>query len=375
MGLIEQKQLDEAYVMPTFARKQVCFVEGEGMRLRDDAGKEYLDFLSGIGVCCLGHCHPKVVGAIEAQAKRLIHVSNYYYIEHRGEVAAMLSNMLNGWRGEDASGAWQAFFANSGAEANECAMKLARVWSKRFSHGGNIIITLEGSFHGRTMETIAATAQSVKQELFTPLPEGFIHVPLNDIDALQAANDKAYGQEPLGDEVEVWFISDKQENAIWSEARIKPFEKDRPYTLHLEFMLSFMPNATGQARSNSGVYLQEEYECQVLDSFGLEGENNECAGFYQQLKPIVNACFPPLTWQTYDFDVTPAKFNDKGEKIANAVITVKHNGILVHDKAELAHETPGGKTEKTEAGEARGVFLQGHGNKVQYRNIWIKYND
>jgi len=169
-------------------------------------------------------------------------------------------------------------------------------------------------------------------------------------------------------------VSDKQENAIWSEARLKPFEKDRPYTLHMEFMLSFMPNATGQARSNSGVYLQEEYECQVLDSFGLEGENNECAGFYQQLKPIVNACFPPLTWQTYDFDVTPAKFNDKGEKIANAVITVKHNGILVHDKAELAHETPGGKTEKTEAGEARGVFLQGHGNKVQYRNIWIKYN-
>ncbi len=170
-------------------------------------------------------------------------------------------------------------------------------------------------------------------------------------------------------------VSDKQENAIWSEARLKPFEKDRPYTLHMEFMLSFMPNATGQARSNSGVYLQEEYECQVLDSFGLEGENNECAGFYQQLKPIVNACFPPLTWQTYDFDVTPAKFNDKGEKIANAVITVKHNGILVHDKAELAHETPGGKPEKTEAGEARGVFLQGHGNKVQYRNIWIKYND
>lgn len=190
MGLIEQKQLDEAYVMPTFARKQVCFVEGEGMRLRDDAGKEYLDFLSGIGVCCLGHCHPKVVSAIEAQAKRLIHVSNYYYIEHRGEVAAMLSNMLNGWRGEDASGAWQTFFANSGAEANECAMKLARVWSKRFSHGGNIIITLEGSFHGRTMETIAATAQPVKQELFTPLPEGFIHVPLNDIAALQAAFEK-----------------------------------------------------------------------------------------------------------------------------------------------------------------------------------------
>ena len=186
MSFIEQKQLEEAYVMPTYARKQVCFVEGEGMRLRDDAGKEYLDFLSGIGVCCLGHCHPKVVKAIDEQAKRLIHVSNYYYIEQRGEVAAMLSNMLNGWRGEDTGGTWKTFFANSGAEANECAMKLARVWSKRFSHGGNVIVTLEGSFHGRTMETIAATAQPVKQELFTPLPEGFIHVPLNDIDALQA---------------------------------------------------------------------------------------------------------------------------------------------------------------------------------------------
>ena len=186
MSLEQQKNLDELYVMPTFARKQVCFVEGEGMRLRDDTGKEYLDFLSGIGVCCLGHCHPAVVGAIEAQAKRLIHVSNYYYIEHRGEVAAMLSNMLNGWRGEEANGAWKTFFANSGAEANECAMKLARVWSKRFSHGGNIIVTLEGSFHGRTMETIAATAQPVKQELFTPLPEGFVHVPLNSIDALKA---------------------------------------------------------------------------------------------------------------------------------------------------------------------------------------------
>ncbi len=170
-------------------------------------------------------------------------------------------------------------------------------------------------------------------------------------------------------------LSDKQENAFFSDALLKPFEKDRPFTLHLEFMLSFMPNALGQARSNSGVYLQEEYECQVLDSFGLEGENNECAGFYQQLKPIVNACLSPLTWQTYDFDVTPAKFDENGEKIANAVITVKHNGITVHEKAVLEHETPGGKTEKTEAGEARGIYLQGHGNQVQYRNIWIKYND
>ncbi|MBQ9021773.1 MAG: aspartate aminotransferase family protein [Eggerthellaceae bacterium] len=189
MGFAEQKQLDELYVMPTFARKQVCFVEGEGMRLRDDAGKEYLDFLSGIGVCSLGHCHPAVVDAIAKQAARLIHVSNYFYIEQRGEVAKLLSDALNGWRPEDAVGTWKTFFANSGAEANECAMKLARVWSRRNSHGGNIIVTLEGSFHGRTMETLAATAQPAKQELFEPLPGGFVHVPINDLEALQAVFD------------------------------------------------------------------------------------------------------------------------------------------------------------------------------------------
>ena len=137
----------------------------------------------------------------------------------------------------------------------------------------------------------------------------------------------------------------------------------------------FNLSETGQGRSNSGVYIQEEYECQVLDSFGLEGENNECGGFYQQLKPEVNMCFPPLTWQTYDFDVTPAKYED-GKKVANAKIVVKHNGVKIHD-AELQHETPGGKNEKDEATETtgRGLYLQGHGNKVQYRNVWIKYND
>lgn len=170
-------------------------------------------------------------------------------------------------------------------------------------------------------------------------------------------------------------LSDQQEDALWSEFRIKPFERGKSYELHLEFLLSFMPNATGQGRSNSGVYIQEEYECQVLDSFGLNGENNECGGFYQQLEPEVNMCYPPLTWQTYDFEVTPAKYED-GKKVANAHIVVKHNGVKIQD-AELAHETPGGKNEASEAKETtgRGLFLQGHGNKVQYRNIWMKYKD
>ena len=158
-------------------------------------------------------------------------------------------------------------------------------------------------------------------------------------------------------------------NTLWAEAAAKPWDQ-KPYTLHIEFMLSFMPTARGQARSNSGVYIDEAYECQVLDSFGLELANNECGGFYQISAPSINMCFPPLTWQTYDFDVTPVKYED-GKKVANARITVKHNGVVIHDNIELPKETPG---RKGEANEPRGVYLQGHGNKVQYRNIWLKYN-
>lgn len=184
MSLVQQIELEDQYMMPTFARKNVCLVEGEGMRLRDSEGSEYLDFLAGIGCVSLGHCHPALVAAIQQQAAKLIHVGNYYYIEQRGQVAELLSNLL----GATPEGqTWKTFFANSGAEANECAMKLARLWSKKHSHGGNIIVTLNGSFHGRTMETLAATAQPVKQELFAPMPEGFVHVPINDAEALRAA--------------------------------------------------------------------------------------------------------------------------------------------------------------------------------------------
>jgi hypothetical protein len=157
-------------------------------------------------------------------------------------------------------------------------------------------------------------------------------------------------------------------NTLWAEATAKPFEK-KPYKMHLEFMLSYMPQARGQARSNSGVYIDERYECQVLDSFGLEGENNECGGFYEVAKPLVNMCFPPLTWQTYDIEFTPAKY-EGNNKVANARVTVVHNGVKIHDNIEFQKETPG---RKQEGAEPRGVYLQGHGNKVQYRNIWIQY--
>ena len=139
------------------------------------------------------------------------------------------------------------------------------------------------------------------------------------------------------------------------------------YTLHVEFRLSYIPLARGQERSNSGVYLHDCYEIQVLDSFGLEGENNECGGFYQLRKPDVNMCFPPLTWQTYDADFTTPKYKD-GKKVANAKVKVRHNGVVIHPAFELEHATPG---RQDEGPAPRPLYLQGHGNKVEYRNIWI----
>jgi hypothetical protein len=171
-----------------------------------------------------------------------------------------------------------------------------------------------------------------------------------------------------------WFTKAKvNEDAktLWSEAETKPFEK-RPYSLHVEFMTSYMPEARDQGRSNSGVYIDERYECQILDSFGLDGKNNECGGFYQQAEPKVNMCYPPLTWQTYDIDFVPAQFDAEGKKTGNAKMTVRHNGVVIHDNFEPKHETPGRLKEGL---EPKGLYLQGHGNKVQFRNIWLKYND
>lgn len=177
--------------MHTFGRKPVDLVEGSGMVVRDDEGKEYLDFIGGIGVISLGHCHPALVEAVTEQAKRLMHVSNYYYIEGRGQLAEKLSNLLNECVAADEAEPWQTFFANSGAEANECAIKLARLHGRCVAQQQGLsslprtIVTLERSFHGRTLATLAATAQPVKQEIFQPLPDGFVAVPNNDIAALE----------------------------------------------------------------------------------------------------------------------------------------------------------------------------------------------
>ncbi|MEX1098456.1 MAG: DUF1080 domain-containing protein [Planctomycetales bacterium] len=140
------------------------------------------------------------------------------------------------------------------------------------------------------------------------------------------------------------------------------------HALHVEFRTPFVPKARGQGRGNSGVYVQNRYEVQVLDSFGLEGKNNECGGIYGGTEPIVNMCYPPLTWQTYDIDFTAARYDQAGNKIRNARMTVQHNGVVIHDDAELPKHTPG---KNAEGPGPDGMYLQGHGNPVVYRNIWV----
>ena len=192
MSYEEAKRLDDAYVMHTFGRSPVEFVGGHGMYLTGDDGRDYLDFLAGIAVNCLGYGHPALTAAVEGQAAKLLHVSNYFQIEHRGEVARHLAQLANAGEGEpreaspDAPQAWRTFFGNSGAEANECAIKLARLHAKRGGNGGHEIVCLNKSFHGRTMETIAATMQDWAQDPFKPLPGGFTAIDANDVEALRA---------------------------------------------------------------------------------------------------------------------------------------------------------------------------------------------
>ena len=141
------------------------------------------------------------------------------------------------------------------------------------------------------------------------------------------------------------------------------------HRLHLEFRTPFQPKARGQKRGNSGCYLQGRYEVQILDSYGLEGKNNECGGIYGIKDPDINMCFPPMAWQTYDIDFTAARFDENGEKVANARITVRHNGVVIHDDVELPRTTTAAPLK--ENAEDGFLHLQDHGNPVRYRNIWI----
>ena len=163
-------------LMPTYGAPSVLFTRGQGTELWDADGRRHLDFISGLGVTGLGHAHPVVAEALAAQASTLLHVSNLYGTEPGAQVALTLDRLIGG--------GGQVFFANSGAEANEAAIKLARLHG---GHGRHEVVSAYGSFHGRTLATLAATGQPEKHEPFQPLPEGFRHVAWQDLDALEAA--------------------------------------------------------------------------------------------------------------------------------------------------------------------------------------------
>ena len=171
-------ELADRYLMQVGRRLPVTFVRGQGMLLYDDTGREYLDLVAGIAVNLLGHAHPDVVAAVTEQAGALIHTSNLYFTQPQVELAQRLVEL---------SFPSRVFFCNSGAEANEAAIKLARKWGSRNRDGAFEVISTEGSFHGRTLATVTAGGQHKYSDPFKPLPDGFVHVPYNDLDAIKAA--------------------------------------------------------------------------------------------------------------------------------------------------------------------------------------------
>jgi acetylornithine/N-succinyldiaminopimelate aminotransferase len=171
-------ELADRYLMQVGRRLPVTFVRGRGCLLYDDAGREYLDLVAGIAVNLLGHAHPDVVAAVTEQAGTLIHTSNLYFTQPQVELAKRLV---------ETSFPSRVFFCNSGAEANEAAIKLARKWGSRNRDGAFEVISTEGSFHGRTLAAVTAGGQHKYSDPFKPLPEGFVHVPYNDLDAIKAA--------------------------------------------------------------------------------------------------------------------------------------------------------------------------------------------
>jgi predicted acetylornithine/succinylornithine family transaminase len=178
LRVMNTPELAERYLMQTGRRLPITFVRGRGCLVYDDSGREYLDLVAGIAVNLLGHAHPDVVAAVSKQAAELIHTSNLYFTQPQIELAQRLVEL---------SFPSRVFFCNSGAEANETAIKIARKWGARNRDGAFEIITSKGSFHGRTLATVTAGGQPKYSDPFRPLPTGFVHVAYNDIDAIESA--------------------------------------------------------------------------------------------------------------------------------------------------------------------------------------------
>jgi len=198
-----------SYLMSNYAPLEVTFVKGEGCYLTDTKGEQYLDALSGVGVVGLGHCHKDITNAIQTQAGELLHTSNWYHIQHQEALAKKLCQLAN---------MDTAFFANSGAEANEAAIKIARLHGHANNIDNPVILTANQSFHGRTMATLSATGNEKVQNGFAPLVSEFIHVDFNDIDAIKAhidnANIVAIMLEPIQGESGVIIPADDYLNQV-----------------------------------------------------------------------------------------------------------------------------------------------------------------
>jgi hypothetical protein len=174
-----------------------------------------------------------------------------------------------------------------------------------------------------------------------------------------------------------YVLFDGENTAAWKRAKVKDgnlevgtelIPRFRNYQMHVEFLVPFMPEARGQGRGNSGVYLQSRYEVQVLDSFGLKAADNDCAALYRQRAPELNMSFPPMSWQTYDITFRSPRFDACGQKVANARLTLLHNGVAVHRDVEIESKTGAGQPEGP---ELLPIKLQDHGNPIYFRNIWL----
>ncbi|MCC2669617.1 MAG: hypothetical protein K0Q72_2088 [Armatimonadetes bacterium] len=172
-----------------------------------------------------------------------------------------------------------------------------------------------------------------------------------------------------GSSADAWVNGKMDEHGLL-EAGTRTKKDFHDFTLHVEFRTPFKPTARGQSRGNSGLYLLNRYEVQILDSFGLDGAFNECGAMYRQKPPDVNMCLPPLAWQTYDIDFQAARWDAAGTKQKNAVITIRHNGVVVHNNYEITGPT-GGAARRPEVGDQGPISFQNHGNPVMLRNVWI----
>ncbi|MBX3438286.1 MAG: DUF1080 domain-containing protein [Planctomycetaceae bacterium] len=169
------------------------------------------------------------------------------------------------------------------------------------------------------------------------------------------------------------FVEGQLDADGWLLPGVMSREEFQDCRLHVEFQTPFMPAARGQARGNSGVYLQGRYEVQILDSFGLDGLDNECGAIYGNTPPNVNMAFPPQSWQTYDIEFTAPRFDNQGAKTADARLTVRHNGVPIHQQIAVSGPTRASK--RPEGPEPGPLYLQDHGNPVRFRNVWIVRQD